>query len=142
MLGCHCSPGLLAWADDFITLKGERTVYTAGCQQGVWMGERCTGTLVAAQRYRFRALKANREVLFWTVGVAESSGKFTDCLIQDGRNWSCKPTADASRTVTREMVHGRPAADASGLARPLHAVAKWRWWLLRWGIPLGNEANA
>jgi hypothetical protein len=132
----------MAWADDVITLQGERTVYTAGCQQGVWMGQRCTGQLVAAERYRFRALKARREVLFWTVGIDEPSGRFTDCQIQDGRNWRCNPTADAARTVTREMVRGRPAADASGLARPLHPVAKWRWWLLQWGISLGDEANA
>jgi hypothetical protein len=132
--------GLVAWGDDFITLQGERTVYTAGCQQGVWVGQRCTGKLVAADRFRFRALKARGEVLFWTVGVAEPSGRFTDCVILDGRNWTCKPTADASRTVTREMVHGRPVADASGVARPFHAVAKWRWWLLRRGISLGNEA--
>ena len=134
--------GVMVWADDAITLQGERTVYTAGCQQGVWAGQRCSGKLVAGERYKFRALKARREVLFWSVGVDEPSGRFTECLIQDGRNWSCKPSADAARTITREMVHGWPVADASGLARPLHAMTKWRWWLLRWGFQLGDEASA
>jgi hypothetical protein len=141
-LGVLAVLGLLAWGNDFITLQDECAVYTAACQQGVWIGQRCTGKLVAAERFRFMALKEHHEVVFWSVGVAESSGRLTDCLIKDGRNWSCKPSADAWRTIAREMVHGRPVADDSGLARPLHAVAKWRWWLLRWGISLGDEAKA
>jgi hypothetical protein len=133
--------GLLAWSEDFITLQGECTVYTVACQQGVWIGQRCTGKLAAAERYRFRALKTRGEVLFWTLGVPEPSGRFSDCVIRDGRNWSCKPSADASRTVTREIAHGRPVADSSGFTRPLHAVTKWRWWLLRRGLSLGSEAS-
>jgi len=132
---------LFGWANDVVTLQGERTVYTAACKQGVWAGQRCTGQLVAADRYRFRALKARREVLFWTVGIDEPSGRFTDCEIQDGRNWRCNPAPEAARTITREMVRGRPVADASGLTRPLHAVDKWRWWLLQWDIALGHDAN-
>ena len=131
----------LAWADDTITLKGERTVYTVDCRQGTWSGRHCSGQLAAAARYRFKALKARREVLFWTSGVAEPSARFTDCVIQDGRNWRCDPTPDLARTVTHEMVHGSPVADTSGLARPLHAVAKWKWYLLSWGIPIGHDAN-
>ena len=53
------------------------------------------GTLGAADRYRCRAVKAHHEVLFWRVGVAEESGKLTDCQIQDGRNWICNPDEDA-----------------------------------------------
>jgi hypothetical protein len=131
----------LAWADDTVTLKGERTVYTADCRQGTWSGQHCSGQLVAAARYRFKALKARREVLFWTSGVAEPSARFTDCAIQDGRNWRCDPTPDLARTVTHEMVHGNPVADASGLAQPLHAVAKWKWYLLSWGFPIGHDAS-
>jgi hypothetical protein len=131
----------LAWADDTVTLKGERTVYTVDCRQGSWSGPHCSGQLVAAARYRFKALKGRREVLFWTSGVAEPSARFTGCVIQDGRNWRCDPTPDLSRTVTHEMVHGKPVADASGLARPLHAIAKWKWHLLSWGIPIEHDAN-
>jgi hypothetical protein len=131
----------LAWADDTITLKGERTVYTADCRLGTWSGRHCSGELVVAARYRFKALKARREVLFWTSGVAEPSARFTDCVVQDGRNWGCDPTPDLARTVTHEMVHGSPVADASGLARPLHSVAKWKWFLLSWGMPIGHDAN-
>jgi hypothetical protein len=134
--------GLVVWADDAITLQGERTVYTVACQQGSWTGQHCAGQLVAADRYRFRALKARREVLFWRVGVDEPSGRFADCVIQDGRNWSCNPSPDAARSITRAMVRGRPVPDAAGVARSLHAVDKWKWWLLHWGIALGNDANA
>jgi hypothetical protein len=132
---------LMGWISDKITLQGERTVYTVECQQGSWQDQRCSGRLVAADRVRFRALKAHSEVLFWTSGASEPSGKFTNCKIQDGRNWNCKPNVDGPSTITHEMVHGRPIADP-GNARPFHAVSKWRWWLLRWGVPLGNEAGA
>jgi len=37
----------VAWATDFITPQGERTVYTAECERGTWQGAHCTGTLVA-----------------------------------------------------------------------------------------------
>ena len=121
-LGVVALLGLVVWADDAITLQGERTVYTVTCQQGAWAGQHCAGQLVAADRYRFRALKARREVLFWRVGIDEPSGRFTDCAIRDGRNWSCNPTPDAARTITRTMVRGRPVADASGVALPLHEL--------------------
>lgn len=125
--------GGCAWLTDFVTLQGERTVYTADCRGGSWQGDECTGTLAAGNRYRFRALKAHREVLFWTVGSAgEPSGKFSDCTIQDGRNWICPAGPALAGTITREMVHGVPAADPSGLARPFHPVPKWRWMLLRY----------
>ena len=130
------------WLTDTVTLQDERTVFTVACVQGDWQGERCSGSLVAAQRYRFRALKAHREVIFWRVGVAEESGKLTDCQIQDGRNWICHANADAGRSIVLELRHGQPIADAAGRTRPFHAVAKWRWWLLRWGLPAGREADS
>ena len=58
-----------AWTTDFITLKGERTIYTVMCQ-GTWRDDHCAGKLVAGKRVRFRALMAHREVIFWTVGEA------------------------------------------------------------------------
>src|SRR5215204_2880092 len=45
-----------AWAVDFISVQGERTVYTVDCVGGVWSGAQCSGNLVAGERYRFRAL--------------------------------------------------------------------------------------
>jgi hypothetical protein len=123
---------LLIWSSDFITLQGERTVYTAACDGGSWQGEQCTGNLLAGERFRFRALKAHREVLFWTVGSStEASGKFNDCNIQDGRNWSCKANADLAITITHEMSRGQPVPDLSGIGRSFHQLPKWRWWLLR-----------
>ena len=40
------SLGAFIWASDRITLEGERTVYTVGCEQGVWIGLRCTGSVM------------------------------------------------------------------------------------------------
>lgn len=134
--------GLLAWITDGITLEGERTIYTAKCQDGNWQGNRCTGKLAAGDRYRFRALKAHSEVVFWTAGAAaEPSGKYTDCTIKDGRNWKCKPNVDLARTVTSEMARGCPVADSTGQALPYHQISKFRWMTLTLGIPTGNEAG-
>lgn len=134
--------GIVAFATDSVTLQGERTVYTADCQQGVWQGTQCTGTLVAGDRYRFRALKAHGEVIFWTLGASGPTSKFTDCAITDGRNWSCKPNADSPRTITHAMVRGRPVPEPGGTGRAFHRVSKTRWWLLKYGIPTGNNVSA
>jgi hypothetical protein len=133
---------VLLWASDKITLEGERTVYTARCQDGAWQGAHCGGRLVAAERYRFRALKPHGEVVFWTVGASAPSGKFADCEITDGRNWTCKPNAEAARTITLQMAKGVPVADASGRTKGFHAIEKWRWVLLKWGVPVGSTADA
>lgn len=132
----------VAWAGDSITLQGERTVYTVECRDGSWQQQRCGGTLAAGARYRFRALRAHNEVVFWTVGaVGEPSGKYAGCRIADGRNWSCPPNADAKLTVTLQMVRGVPLPDPSGSTRSFHSVAKWRWWLATLGLPIGSEAD-
>src|SRR5439155_15002723 len=107
----------LIWASDHITLQGERTVYTVDCERGAWQGSRCSGKLIPGARYRFRALKPHGEVLFWTVVASAPSGKFTDCAIPDGRNWHCKPGADAPSTVTLQMSHGRPVPSPNGLTK-------------------------
>jgi len=130
-----------AWATDYVTLAGERTVHTAGCAGGTWVANRCTGTLVPAERYRFRALRARGEVLFWTAGVREPSSKYTGCTITSGRDWSCPANADASRTITLAMKAGDPVPDPQGHTRAFHSVSKVRWLLLRAGIRLGATAN-
>jgi hypothetical protein len=131
------------WFNDYITLQGERTVYTAACQQGTWIGDRCTGKLVAGERHRFRALKAHNEVFFWIAGDrTQPSGRFTDCVIADGRNWSCKPNADAPRSITLALARGRPVIDPTANTRPFHAVSKLKWVLLDYGIPVGDTAVA
>ncbi len=130
--------GFAAWASDFLTLQGERTVYSVDCQGGAWQGDRCTGTLVAGPRYRYRALKRRKEVVFWAAGIDEPSGKFTDCNIHDGRNWVCQPNADASRSVTLQMAEGMPVSGPPGVTRPARAVTKWRWLLLDLGWRSGR----
>ncbi len=125
--------GFAAWASDFITMQGERTIYTVECRDGAWAGDRCAGTLVAGQRYRYRALPPHNEVVFWTAGTNEPSGKFGDCAVKDGRNWVCKPNADAARSITLQMVEGAPVAGPASVTRPFRAVSKWRWLLLQRG---------
>ena len=134
--------GFAAWASDFVTMQGERTVYTVDCVGGSWQGDRCSGKVAAGTRYRFRALKPHGEVIFWTVGSKEPSGRFNDCQVQDGRNWVCKMCADASRTITLQMVHGKPVADAAVATRPYRAVSKWRWLLLQRGYTASRPVPA
>jgi hypothetical protein len=122
-----------AWASDFITMQGERTIYTVECQNGEWAADRCTGTLLAGHRYRYRALPPHSEVIFWTVGTNEPSGKFGDCTIKDGRNWICKANGDAPRSITLQMAEGTPVAGPATVTRPFRAVSKWRWLLLQRG---------
>lgn len=132
---------VVLFASDKITLQGERTIYTVDCRDGAWRGRECVGRVVVADQFRFRAPKPHREVLFWTVGATELSGKFMDCDIEDGRNWRCKPNADAVYTIALQMSKGDAVADSAGLVRTFHAVAKWRWLLLRWGIPAGSDSD-
>ncbi len=127
--------GFAGWCSDFITMQGERTVYTVDCRRGAWEGDRCIGELSAGNRYRYRALKPHGEVIFWTVGSKEPSGKFGECTIRDGRNWVCKANADALRSITLQMAKGAPLAGPAEVTRSFRAVSKWRWLLLQrgWG---------
>lgn len=132
---------LAAWATDFVTMQGEWTIYTAQCN-GSWMEKRCSGELKSAERYRFRTLKAHREVLFWTVGdETGESGRYTQCAIQDGRNWTCPRNDHASRTITHQMTRGIPVRDSDAPHPEFHAVPKWKWEALNRGIPVGRGAS-
>ena len=84
----------LIWLSDAITMQGERTIYAVRCEQGNWISNACSGTVLAAERYRYRALMAHGEVLFWVAGSPEPSGTLTQCVIRDGRSWFCKANAD------------------------------------------------
>lgn len=131
--------GTLIWSSDKISYDGERTIYTVACQDGRWEGSHCTGRLKPAERYRFRASKSRQEVLYWTVGASTPAGKYTDCIVKDRGNWSCKNTSDRPEAITHEMVGGVPA-DNNGPNPRFYAVPKWKWWLLRAGIYL-SEAD-
>jgi hypothetical protein len=126
--------GFAAWASDFVTMQGERTIYTVDCRDGAWQGDRCSGRVAAGHRYRFRALKPHGEVIFWTVGSKEPTGRFSDCAIQDGRNWVCKANADARRSITVKMAQGAPVCEPSAGTLPFRSVSKWRWILLARGL--------
>jgi hypothetical protein len=130
--------GFAAWASDFVTMQGERTIYTVDCVHGAWQGDHCNGQLTAGIRYRYRALKPHGEVIFWTVGTKEPSGKFENCTIQDGRNWFCKPCPDAARSITLQMSQGLPVPGMQ-VTRPFRAVSKWRWLLLNRGFTTDRD---
>jgi hypothetical protein len=130
-----------AWAIDFVTFEGERTVYTVECSGGAWTSNRCSGRLLVGDRYRFRALPPHGEVLFWTAGSREPAGKFSNCKVDSGRNWSCPANADGSRTVTLQMEHGKPVVDAQQRTRSFHSVGKLRWMLLSICIGVGSTAD-
>jgi hypothetical protein len=130
--------GFAAWASDFVTMQGERTIYTVDCVHGAWQVDHCNGQLTAGARYRYRALKPHGEVVFWTVGSSEPSGKFSDCVIQDGRNWICKVCPDAARSITLQMAQGLPVP-AAQVTRPFRAVTKWRWLLLQRGFTTDRD---
>ena len=126
---------LFIWGSDSITLQGERTVYTVECLDGKWSDHHCTGNLIAGSRYRYRALRAHSEVFFWIAGSSEPSGKMSGCVVHDGRNWECPATtADAQKSVTLAMAHGKPIRNAAWPTRPLHPVSKWTWLLLDAGL--------
>ena len=129
-----------AWCVDFVTVEGERTIYTVACEGGSWSGNRCTGRLTPGPRFRFRALPAHGEVLFWTAGASDPAGKLAPCKVESGRNWRCDAGADSARSITLQMVRGVPQPDAVLNARGLHFVPKMRWLLLRAGMPTGARA--
>ena len=114
-------------------------MYTANCVHGALRGSHCSGELVAGPRYWFRAVRAHDEVLFSTDSGAEPLRRLSPCAINDGRNWICRPGADAAHTITLQMSLGRPVVSPGDPTLPLHAVSKWRWWLLRCGIALGHD---
>jgi CxxC motif-containing protein (DUF1111 family) len=131
----------VAWLEDFVTLQGERTVYTAKCEGDAWRGKTCTGKLESGARYRFRALKAHKEVLFWTAGETGASGKLIDCEVESGRHWRCKPLATPVNTITFEMVQGKPARNPTWKVIEAHPISKAQWYLLHLGIPTGSDAD-
>lgn len=134
--------GFAGWASDFVTMQGERTIYTVDCVGGAWQGDRCSGQVSSGPRYRYRALKPHGEVVFWTVGTKEPSGKFDKCTIQDGRNWLCQICPDAARSITLQMAQGMPVPGPEKVTRPFRAVSKWRWLLLQRGLTAGSEVPA
>lgn len=74
------------------------------------------------------------------MGGAGPSGKYTECVISDGRNWQCKPNTDARLTITHQMAHGEPVHDTRVHELRYHQVQKWKWQLLSLGMPAGGSA--
>lgn len=129
------------WTTDRVTLKGERTIYTVDCRNGNWVGNRCSGQIVAGPRFRYRALKLRGEVLFWVLGVREPSAKLTGCTIQDGRHWTCPASADAPKSLTLALSNGEPVRNPAWPTRPFHTTSKVGWLLLRSGLGITPAIN-
>jgi hypothetical protein len=132
---------LFVWSSDRIGFQGERTVYTVTCADGEWRGEHCTGHLVASDRHTFRASRSRQEVLYWVYGSSRPSGKYGDCRVENRSNWTCNVTASDRRTITYEMSNDRPVHGSEGLALPFHAVPKWKWWAIRYGVATFSDAE-
>src|SRR5262249_10098857 len=132
---------IVLWASDKITYEGERTVYTVRCERGTWDGLRCSGVMVAGDRYRFKASKSKREVLYWIVGSNQPAGKLSNCKVKDRGNQSCEPAPGQPPTITHAMVNGRPTRDPDAPGVPFHAVPKWVWWLLDAGVHVYSRAG-
>ncbi len=134
--------GVFIWSTDRITFQGERTVYTVTCDGGAWVDAHCTSKLVATARYTFRASRSRQEVLYWIVGSNTPSGRYADCHVENRGNWSCNVAiGNQPPTVTYEMKNDRPVPGLEGLAVPFHAVPKWKWWAIRYGIGRFSEAG-
>jgi hypothetical protein len=129
------------WASDKIGLQGERTVYSVRCEEGIWEGWRCTGRLMAGDRYRFRASRSRQEVIYWIVGSSGASGKYSECKVVDRGNWTCPEVRGQPVTVTHEMVKGHPVFRDGETELPFRAVAKWQWWLLAAGVQVTRQAT-
>jgi hypothetical protein len=123
--------GVDVWLGDTISSEGQKTIYTAGCVQGEWSDGKCSGSLAAGARFRFVALPEQKEVDFWVVGDRGPRGRLSPCVIQDGRNWWCAESADASKSITLALADGKPRAEEGGHTRPCHAISKGRWLLLK-----------
>ena len=129
------------WASDKITYEGERTIHTVRCEKGDWDGLVCRGTMVAGDRYRFRASVVKQEVLYWVVGSPAPSGKYMQCTVKDRGNWACPENAGQPPTIAHAMANGRPKRDGGDRDLPFHAVPKWVWWVLDFGIHAYNKAG-
>lgn len=119
-----------AWASDFVTLQGERTVYTAECEGVEWRGDRCAGRMIAGKRYRYYASKERGEVVVQVVGSSAPAARLSNCDVRDGRNWVCPPAESPARPWTVRMKNGAPVGQDGSPARSDRQVSKWRWLLL------------
>jgi hypothetical protein len=117
-------------------------VYTVNCIKGAWEGNRCSGELAAATRYRYRALKNRGEVLFWELGSPEPSTKLSKCMIQDGRNWTCPLSPEAAKSITLALVRGQPVHDPAWPTRPFYSVSKLSWTLIDLGLKFTQSADS
>ena len=120
--------GFAAWASDFVTMQGERTDLHRRLRRRRLAGRPLQRPGRRRARYRYRALKPHGEVIFWTVGSKEPSGKFRECTIQDGRNWACKVCPTPRGRSRCRWRNGVPVAGPT-VTRPFRAVSKWRWLL-------------
>ena len=130
---------LLVWALDRVTFQGERVLYSVTCTGGAWQQGVCTGKMHAADRYAFRASLRRQEVIAWVIGSTARSHTYTQCEVKSRDRWACAASAPEAPNARLQMAKGRTRCDAES-AQPVHVVAKWKWYLLRTGVPLLSHA--
>jgi len=130
---------LLVWALDRVTFQGERVLYSVTCTGGAWQQGVCTGRMHAADRYAFRASLRRQEVIAWVIGSPARSRTYTQCDVKSRDRWACTAPAPEAPNARLHMAKGRTRCDAES-AQPVHVVAKWKWYLLRTGVPLLSHA--
>ena len=132
---------LVAWTTDAVRPRGVSAIYSVDCKPGTWEGNRCYGRMVAGPRYRFKVLAARGEVHFTSSIDPDVEVTYSRCTIEDRSNWSCDPSGPAPATIGHKMEHGHLVPDPAPETLPLHDVEKWRWLLLRIGVPVGHDAS-
>src|SRR5512138_1166253 len=117
----------VAWLTDFFSLQGERTVYTADCVGGAWVGDRCSGSVHPGDRYRFRAFKDRREVTVKRLSSREDERTMTNCNVVSGRDWSCSGDGQSMKSIVLTMAHGEAVAEPAQSSKSTRCVSKFRW---------------
>lgn len=129
------------WASDRVTLEGQRTVYSVSCSGGGWQGARCSGTMVAAERYIYRASRRRQEVVHWTLGSASPSVTYRGCTVTDRDNWTCRVEAAGTPPAALQMERGHLRGGPLDPASSVRAVKKWKWWLMHLGLHVFSDAR-
>lgn len=133
---------LVTWATDRVTLQGERVMYSVRCAGGQWQQLTCTGRLEPGERYAFRASPRRQEVIAWTIGSALPSRTYLGCDVQSRDRWTCPVQTSEGSAAMLRMSKGRTQCAPASRATPAHVISKWKWYVLRAGLPLFSNAKA
>lgn len=115
------------WLNDAVTLEDHWSLYTARWVGGQWQEHRCTGTLLAAERFDYTASTVSQSVQVRVDGAPLRQAVLRGCQVVDGRNWSC-PLAPEPATFAFAIQKGLPTILATGrFADEQTTKADWLW---------------